>query len=108
MAPTGSASYMVPEDCRDHGDRRDEPKERTDLQAACLAKPVRDSPLPRRVAPGCGSGSLLVLSDEIPRRKDQIRVRNLEPISSGRGPALRQMRPSCIHCREEFRVGMGE
>src|SRR5712664_2850884 len=108
MAPTGSASYMVPEDCRDHEDHRDGPKERTVQRAACSARPERDSLLPRHAAPCCGNGPRPSAADGIKRRKYQSRVRNLEPISSGLAPALRQMRPSYIHVCEECRVEMGE
>src|SRR5689334_21276883 len=98
---SGSASYMAQEECRDREDRKGGPRERTARTAACSARPALGSLLPRRVAPGFDSGPLLRVADEIPRRKYQSRVRNLEPISSDRAPVLPQMLRSYIHVCEE-------
>src|ERR1700681_4568081 len=89
-AAPGNASCTAPEDCRDHVDRRDEPKERTVQPGVCSAKPKLDSPPLRRVAPDYGSGLRPIVADGIRRRRGQSRVRIQEPISSGRVPALPQ------------------
>src|SRR5258708_8107232 len=77
-----NASCTAPEDCRDHEDRRDEPKERTVQPGVCSAKPKLDSPPLLRVAPGCGSGLRPIAADGIRRRSRQSPVPLPTPISS--------------------------